>query len=457
MSTKIHDQFVKYNELQNLLLSMDDDERINEVKNFIDQNDLLKNKNKTLSTIRLIGSIVVVKPNILNNAVKLLNLYQLFNLYKYYDFFSEDKIADDEIIERAQVILLLFNLSKHDDLLKKEKYDYYELAFLTPTEFIKENHMLLYDFKDIMQLKDEEKIKKRNMLYPIHPVVTFIKEDDLNGLQSYITMNNYNIDLQIKKSLFDVHVILANSTPLEISAFFGSINCFKFLLNQTKNIDYKRLLSFSFAGGNYDIIHIIENESHDIQSMKENNSCLHNAILYFHNDLIEYAIQNYQLKIDAESYIKCIYASNYGAMLMLREIDSSDAVNEFGMIGSTPIDIAAFEGYLDFMKYLLLVCKADVKKLNSFGKTVLQSAARSGKLYIVNYILKHNLADPNDKGNYGLSAGRIAKNYYNKDVLNVLKPLTNSNLDEEEDFEEEDDDDFVEEEEEENFEEEKEL
>ena len=57
MSTKIHDQFLKYNELQDLLLSMDDDEKISEVKNFIDENNLLKNKNKTLSTIRLIASV----------------------------------------------------------------------------------------------------------------------------------------------------------------------------------------------------------------------------------------------------------------------------------------------------------------------------------------------------------------------------------------------------------------
>lgn len=269
MSTKIHDQFLKYNELQDLLLSMDDDEKISEVKNFIDENNLLKNKNKTLSTIRLIASVVVVKPNILNSAVKLLNLYQSFDLYKFKEFFSSDRIADDEIIARAQVILLLFSLSKHGDLIDKEKYCYSEKVLITPTEFITSNCMQLYDFKDILQLKDEEKIQKRNMLYPIHPIVEFIKDDDLNSLQSYISMNNFDIDQKIKKSLFDVHVILPNSTPLEISSFFGSINCFKFLINKSKNVNYRRLLSLSFAGGNYDIIHIIEKEIHDIESMKK--------------------------------------------------------------------------------------------------------------------------------------------------------------------------------------------
>ncbi|KAK8887616.1 hypothetical protein M9Y10_038668 [Tritrichomonas musculus] len=441
MSTKIHDQFLKYNELQDLLLSMDDDEKISEVKNFIDENNLLKNKNKTLSTIRLIASVVVVKPNILNSAVKLLNLNQSFDLYKFKEFFSSDRIADDEIMARAQVILLLFSLSKHGDLIDKEKYCYSEKVLITPTEFITSNRMQLYDFKDILQLKDEEKIKKRNMLYPIHPIVEFIKNDDLNSLQSYISLNNFDIDQKIKKSLFDVHVILPNSTPLEISSFFGSINCFKFLINKSQNVNYRRLLSLSFAGGNYDIIHIIEKEIHDIESMKKNNSCLYNAILYFHNDLIEYVIQNYQVRIDAEAYIKCIYASNYGAMLKLHEIDDSDAINEFGKIGSTPIDIASFEGYIDFMKFLLLECKVDYKKLNSYGKTILQSASRSGKLYIVKYILKNKLVDPNDKGRFRLSAVRIARNYYNKDVMAVLKPISNDNLEEEEICEEDEDDD----------------
>lgn len=440
MSKKIQDQFIKYNELQDLLLTMDNDEKVNEVKNFIDKNNLLKSPNKTLSTIRLIGSVVLVNPSILHNAVKLLNMYDSFNLYKFKDFYSMDKIADPEITARSMVILLIFTLSRHGEFLHdKKSYDYYELAFLTPTEFINGNRMMLYDFKDILQLKDEEKIKKRNSLYPIHPIVSLIKEDDLNGLQMYISMNNYNIDLKIKKSLFDVHVILENATPLEFSAFFGSINCFKFLLNTSKNIDFKRLLGFAFAGGNHDIIHIIENESHDIESTKENNLCLHNAILYFHNDLIEYVLQNYPVKIDAESYIKCIYASNYGALLKLREIDGSNTINEFGKIGSTPVDIAAFEGYLDFMKFLILACKVDFKKLNSYGKTILQSAARSGKLYIVKYIVKHKLIDPNDKGKFRLSAVRIARNYYCTDVMNLLKPISTDNLEEEEIFEDDDD------------------
>lgn len=157
--------------------------------------------------------------------------------------------------------------------------------------------------------------------------------------------------------------------------------------------------------------------------------------------MIEYVIQNYQVRIDAEAYIKCIYASNYGAMLKLHEIDDSDAINEFGKIGSTPIDIASFEGYIDFMKFLLLECKVDYKKLNSYGKTILQSASRSGKLYIVKYILKHKLVDPNDKGRFRLSAVRIARNYYNKDVMAVLKPISNDNLEEEEICEEDEDDD----------------
>lgn len=446
MLKKILEEFEKYNELQNILLSMFNDEKVNEAKNFIDSNNLLKNKNKTLSTIRLIASAVLVKPNLLEKSVELLNLYQSFDLYKYENFYDSWQISDDEVTKRVQVILLLFHLSKHDDLLEKEKCGYYNLAFLFPTDFIVDGRMMLYDFKDILPLNSEEKIKKRNMLYPVHPIVSIIRKDDTDSLQSYISMNNYNINLQIKRSLFDVHVILENSTALEISAFFGSIQCFKFLLNKSKNINYKKLLSFAFAGGNYDIIHIIENECHH-EEIKKNNECLHNAILYFNNDLIEYILQNYPVKIDAESYIKCIYASNYGAMLKLCEIDQSNAINEFGKIGSTPLDIAAFEGYLDFMKFLLSIEKVDVKKLNSHGKTILQSATRSDKLYIVEYIVKHKLVDPNDKGKFRLSAVRIARNYYCEDILDFLRPISTDNLEEEEDNPDEEDDSEEEEEE----------
>lgn len=432
MLKKIIDHFQKYNELQNLLLSMTNDEKINEVKNFIDNNNLFKNKNKTLSTIRLIGSAVLVNHNLLSNSVKLLNLYQSIDMYNYRVFLDCSKIADKEISSRLLIILLLFDLSKHEILLDKRDFDYCEIAFLSPTEFITKNRMMLHDFKNILQLSDEEKIAKRNLFLPIHPIITMIREDDLNSLLPYISNNNYDIDQKIGKSLFNRHAILQNSTLLEISAFFGSINSFKFLLNKSNNIDYKRLLSMSFAGGNYEIIHIIENECHD-ETIKENIDCLYNSILYFHNDLIEYIIQNYHVQIDAESYIKCIYSSNYGAMMKLHKMDHSDAINNFGKIGSTPLDVASFEGYLDFMKYLLSIDAIDVKKLNSFGKTILQSAARSNKTYIIEYILKHNLVDPNNKGKFRLSAVRIARNYYCEEAFSLLKPVSTDNLEEEED------------------------
>lgn len=440
MSKKNVELFEKYSELQNLLLSMDDEPKINEVKNFIDDNNLWKNKNKTLSTIRLIASIVLVKPNLLDNAVKLLNLYDSIDMYSYNDFFSLDRTADKEVIYRTQVILLLFILSKHGSLIKEGKYGYYDSVFLKPVEFCKiDMYISFYDSQDIKKLSDEDKIKKRNQLHSINQISDLIRKDDLDGLQSFISKNNYDISLQIPRSLFEMHDILNNATPLEISAFYGSINCFKFLLNMSVKINYKRLLASSYAGGNYEIIHITENQCQD-EEIKKNIDCLHQSILYFHDDLIDYYVQNYSVKIDSESYIKCIYASNYGAFLKLLQLDNSLAINEFGLIGSTPIDIASFEGFLDFFKFLMSIEKVDPKKHNSFGKTVLQSAARSGKLYIVKYIIKHSLVDPNDKGEYGISAAQIARNYGWKKVFDFLKPISNpADLEEEEEEESGDD------------------
>ena len=176
----------------------------------------------------------------------------------------------------------------------------------------------------------------------------------------------------------------------------------------------------AIAGGNIEIIHIIENEIHDAEITK-NINFLYIAILYFKNELIDYIIDTYEYQIDAESYIKCIYASNYVALEKLINMDESNAINEYG-------EIASFEGYLTFFKYLVKNDHVKYKIKNKFGKNILQSAARSNKVQIVKYIIENHLLNKFDRGKYKFMPYQIAKFKGSLEVVEYYQSIKNKDI-----------------------------
>lgn len=72
--------------------------------------------------------------------------------------------------------------------------------------------------------------------------------------------------------------------------------------------------------------------------MTQNQNLLYMAILFMNNDLIEYILSSCNVIIDAESYIKCIYSSNYDAFIILKESDRSNALKELTRIIERGVD-----------------------------------------------------------------------------------------------------------------------
>lgn len=412
------DKFEQYKELQNLLETMNTSEEVSKVKDYIDEHQLLANEKRANSTLMLIGSVVYIRPQLLKNAISLLNSYETIPISDEIDTILN--VEHKEIIYRRTVLMILLSMSKHK--VTPKGFFYYE-KYINPIDTLKDDQYYYYknfDIDTISKMTNEQKIEARNALHSINPLVQLIKEDKINEFQDFISKNNYNIENEIPQSHFEMHQILFNAKPIEYAAFFGSINIFKFLLNKDNNINFGNLLEYAIAGGNIDIIHIIENESHD-DDIKSNQRLLELAILYMNNELIEYIVHSYPVKIDAESYIKCIYASNYDAALKLKELDDDpNTINEFGDIGSTPIDIAAFEGYVYFIKFFLTFKNIDAKIYNSYGKTIFQSAARGNRKNAAKYIIKHKLVDKNDCGDYGLSPLDIAYDYNCRHIIDLL-------------------------------------
>lgn len=414
--------FDKYAELQHMLLLMSQNEDIISIKNYINNNNLLKNQKKSLSTVRLIASIAYTRPKLFGSCINLLKMLENIDINKSFFYF---KLVDKEIGQRIITMYLLFKLSGHLDVLDDEYLSCDE--FINPINYFHGNDFYRYNeknnFDSISQMTDEKIIESRNKLHSTHPLSQAIIDDNVDLLQKLISQNNYDINDHFFDSYFEINPFLQESSLLEYSCFYGSVKCFKFLFNKVEqtDIDAGQLIKYAISGGNYEIIHIVESLFESNNSYPDD--LLDFAILYFQTDLIEYIIENYNLQINAENYIKSIYASNYEAMIKLHSLGDNDKINQFGKNGSTPLDIASFEGYLDFFKYILKSFeKVDPTIKNQYGKTILHSAAKARQADLIKYIIKHDLIDPRIKSLSGYTAGEFCefKMGYNSPLVDLF-------------------------------------
>lgn len=379
------EQIEVYKELQIKLLAMTGKEEIDDIKEFIEKNGLLNGKSKSLATIRLIASVAYSHIKLLRNAIILVNLLGKIEVKKKLTSY----INHEEIRNREKTINLLLRANG-----QKLDEDYISI--------------LLNEYEKMLTSGNPSLLKA-------------LLDDNVESLQSYISKNNYDLNQTIPYSYYDQNYpILVSAKAIDYAALFGSINCFKFLMMNMEHLYYQGLLNSSIAGGNHEIILIVENKI-QCQNSIDYNQLLEIAILFMQNDLIDYIIEKSDIKIESENYIKCIYSSNYEAILKLRKLDDSDSINYYGEIGSTPIDIAAFEDYLDFFKFFLSIKGIQYKKLNNYGKTILQSAVRGNSLDIVKYIDRKHLINFNYEGTFGMSPFMIAARFNIVDILKYYK------------------------------------
>lgn len=230
-------------------------------------------------------------------------------------------------IRPHKVELLLSVLSYLKDNILKDFPKFRWMGSHIPSEFRDRLRKIGLFNLPIRQLKNLEAEK-------FNKLIELIKSDDISSFQEFISHTNVDINTKININSFKIDKTY-NPSLIELSCFFGSLQIFKFLLmnNATR---WKMLPNYALAGGNYEIIHILERENVKFDKIE----VISEAIKFHRNDVVEYLEPN-----PFEAFTYCVKHDNIECLIKCLEKMNSDRKNE-----------------LSFDEVFLKVCFHSVKK-----------------------------------------------------------------------------------------------
>ncbi|KAK8881362.1 hypothetical protein M9Y10_004098 [Tritrichomonas musculus] len=134
-----------------------------------------------------------------------------------------------------------------------------------------------------------------------------IRKDSVEEFISYINRHNISVSSEIKPSIFETNSFLIenkNTSLIEYSAFFGSIQIFQYLLMNNVELT-PSLWLYSIHSRNVELFHLLESNKIDPPNyIEEENSylrCLIESIKCHHDDFSEYIENNLIQEQEIES------------------------------------------------------------------------------------------------------------------------------------------------------------
>lgn len=199
------------------------------------------------------------------------------------NFFSISSIIEQSRLSDEIFITFLPEITEYD----KEYSEIREKIF-----FSKENSELLTEYYQFVKNHPKEHIFYRKSNYHPSPLHKAIRNDDIQTFQSILSQNNYSVNHRIEYSFYERlrKTLDENMSLIQIAAFYGSLNIFKFLWMQTDiDLNYN-LMDYAFAGQNIDIIHYCE------EKCKIGSSYIQ-PIFTHSPDILDYCIYKYDNEI----------------------------------------------------------------------------------------------------------------------------------------------------------------
>ena len=169
----------------------------------------------------------------------------------------------------------------------------------------------------------------------------FIRNDMVKDFIIFVNQTNLSLSSEIKCSIFETNPYLLGTTfsLIEYSAFFGSIQIFRYLIQNNVQFD-NSICYFSIHGQNPDIIHILEenkifeNKNLFMEYLIESIKCHHNDIAnYIQNVLIDDIDK--EDKYDIDKYKRNV-VKHYNFLFFCDDLNNSlifNSLSEYDHIG----------------------------------------------------------------------------------------------------------------------------
>jgi hypothetical protein len=167
-------------------------------------------------------------------------------------------------------------------------------------------------------------------------IVYYLKYHESVALQEIFNRSDSEINLPYYISPCDLpysrkkFISQKSDSMLGISAFYGSVLCFKFLFLNGGKID-ESVCSHSVQGGNLEILKICE------KNIPSFTMCLSVAIEYHNNEIADWLLSNFSMVL--YSFHSAIRSYNINGIFFL--LFSNPKINDFSECGSSPLSIAA--------------------------------------------------------------------------------------------------------------------
>ena len=323
---EIQQYFIHMKELNEILLTiLENSDLFNEnyehLVNFINKNEIQKNKEEFIHFLNLLI-------NITNNHHR---KYGFFKNIEQILFYFKDEIKQFfinieifhlfESNKRLILFLIKENILKIDYNLKQIIMSKRDPNRISMFEFfipeinqldINQNKYLTQYLNDIENYEEKRK-QGENDLY----ICTLIRQDSVEEFIIYINRNNIPISSTIKPSIFESNSFLNEHIPtlIEYSAFFGSIQIFQYL-RFNNSVLPKSLWHYAIHSNNAEIIHLLEeinvkpeDETYE-EILNESIKCHHNELaVYIQDNLLNNTSVNIQYKNDKIAFDERYYSN----------------------------------------------------------------------------------------------------------------------------------------------------
>ena len=125
-------------------------------------------------------------------------------------------------------------------------------------------------------------------------ICQLIREDKIEEFITFVSRNDLPLSTKIKPSIFETNLFLIDKEPslIEYSAFFGSIQIFKYLSLNGEPLT-PSLWLFAIHGNNPEVIHFLEEKNIIPENESLYKKILNESIKCHHIEITEYIKTNY--------------------------------------------------------------------------------------------------------------------------------------------------------------------